>query len=136
MPPGYQSGGFGQPASTATPVASWQTIYWIDEASLTLQSSGKISAPLPDQAVAVNGVLVGVKANDDFTAEMLTSRDGLSWSDAGLMPPAVPRPNSLHGMPVLYRPTIARAGSNVIAYGDPAAVDVWGSEIYVIHVGG
>jgi hypothetical protein len=38
----------------------------------------------------------------------------------------------------MYRPTIARAGSSVIAWGDPAAEDanVWGAEIYVAHVGG
>ncbi len=136
MPEGYQPGGMGQPLSSATPVASWQTIYWIDEASLTLRSSGRVSTRLPDQAIAVSGVLIGVKANDDFTAEMLTSRDGLSWADAGLMPPDVPRPSYLHGIPIMYRPTIARAGSNVIAWGDSAADNVLGAEIYVAHVGG
>jgi hypothetical protein len=138
MPAGYQQGGMGLPLSTATPVASWQTIYWIDEASLTIRSSGKTSAQLPDQAVSANGVLVGVEANDDFTAEMLISTDGLSWTDAGLMPPGVPRPSYLHGIPIMYRPTIARAGSSVIAWGDPAVEDanVWGAEIYVAHVGG
>jgi hypothetical protein len=136
MPAGYQQGGMGRPLSSATPVASWQTIYWIDDSSLTLKSSGKIPTRLPNQAIAVSGDLIGVKANDDFTAEMLISTDGLSWADAGLMPPGVPRPSYLHGIPIMYRPTIARAGANVIAFGDPAAENVWGGEIYVTPVGG
>ena len=62
MPAGYSGGGFGQPASTSTPVATWQTIYWIEDGSSVLRSSGPLSTTLPDEVVAMNGYLVEPEA--------------------------------------------------------------------------
>ncbi len=107
MPAGYSPGGFMQPRSTSTPVASWQTLYWIDDGSSVLHSSGKLSTTLPDEVVAMDGYLVGAMANDNFTATLLTATDPLAWSDRGLLPPGVSEPEYCTGWPCTRCPSSA-----------------------------
>ena len=131
MPAGYSGGGFGRPASTSTPVATWQTIYWIEDGSSILRSSGRLSTTLPDEVVAMNGYLVGARSNPDFTATLMISTDALEWTDQGLLPPGVPEPASLHGMPVYYLPQLCRAGSNGVMQGPALKPNEMGAGLYV-----
>ena len=131
MPAGWSAGGMGRPASSATPVASWQTIYWIDDGSTVLHSSGRLSTTVPDEVVVMDGYLVGATANADFTSSLLLSTNVVDWTDQGLLPPGVPEPSSLHGMAVYPLPQLARAGSNVVMVGDALKPDEMGVGLYV-----
>ena len=119
------------PASTSTPVATWQTIYWIEDGTSILHSTGRLSTSLPDEVVVVDGCLVGAKANADFTSSLLLSTNAVGWTDQGLLPPGVPEPSYLHGMAVYPLPQLARAGSNVVMVGDALKPDEMGVGLYV-----
>ena len=131
MPAGWSPGGFGMPASTSTPVATWQTIYWIEDGSSILHSTGRLSTSLPDEVVVMDGYLVGAKANADFTSSLLLSTNAVDWTDQGLLPPGVPEPSYLHGMAVYPLPQLARAGSNVVMVGDALKPDEMGVGLFL-----
>jgi hypothetical protein len=131
MPADYSSGGFGLAASTSTPIATWQAIYWIDDGSVILHSSGRISTTLPEQVVVMDGYLVGARVNPDFTTSLVISTDGRSWTDEGLLPPGVPEPAYIHGVPFYSAPALRRAGDNVVMQGDALQPNEMGVGLYV-----
>jgi hypothetical protein len=131
MPAGWSAGGMGMPASTSTPVATWQTIYWIQDGSSILHSTGRIFTVLPDEVVVMDGYLAGAKANADFTSSLLLSTDAADWTDQGLLPPGAPEPSYLHGIPVYPIPPLGRAGSNVVMEGDALKPHEMGVGLYV-----
>jgi hypothetical protein len=92
MPPGWSLGEFGMQGSTSTPVASWQTIYWIEDGASILHSTGRLSTSLPDEVVVIDRYLAGAKANVGFTSNLLLSTNAVDWTDQGLLPPGVPEP--------------------------------------------
>jgi hypothetical protein len=131
MPAGWKAGGPGMVASTSTPVATWQTVYWIDDGSSILHSTGRLSTSLPDEVVAMDGYLVGYKTNTDFTSSLLISSNAVDWTDQGLLPPGVPEPAYFYGMAVHSLPTLRRAASNVVMVGDPLKPHEMGVGLYV-----
>lgn len=131
MPAGWSPGGLGMAASTTTPVATWQTVYWIDDGSSTLHSTGRLSTPSPDRVVVMDGYLAGARANADFTTSLLLSTNAVDWTDQGLLPPGVPEPSYIHGMPAYPVPQLGRTASNVVMVGDALKPNEMGVGLYV-----
>ena len=61
----------------------------------------------------------------------MISTDAFEWTDQGLLPPGVPEPASLHGMPVYYLPQLCRAGSNGVMQGPALKPNEMGAGLYV-----
>jgi hypothetical protein len=110
----------------ASPTASWQTVYWLQDGSQVIHSNGIVSAILPDEALSMGGYLIGLKPEDDGTTRLLTSTDAVTWTPAGLVPPGEPDQSSMRGVP-----QIARVGSSMVAFSPDAAGGVVGAELYL-----
>jgi hypothetical protein len=72
--------------SSATPIAVWGTLSWLDDGDRTVRSAGSIFGPMPEQVVAMNGYLAGVRSNADGSATLLVSTDGMKWQERGPLP--------------------------------------------------